>query len=79
MLSGLPNIYNNNGLKTLTEIPMHECSEVDYANFYTPNDLTLKRLESIKNNGGMMCIDWKRDNVVFSGTEPGGKYRNLDI
>ena len=58
---------------------MHECSEEDYANFYTPNDLMLKRLESIKKNGGMMCIDWKRDNVVFSGTESGGKYRNLDI
>ena len=66
-------------MKINTEIPIHECSEEDYAKFHTPNDASLKRLERIKENGGMMCIDWKKDNVVFSGTEPGGKYRILDI
>ena len=63
----------------MTEIPMHECSEEDYANFYTPNDLMLKRLESIKKNGGMMCIDWKRDSVVFSGNENSARYHAMDI
>ena len=58
---------------------MHECSEEDYAKFHTPNDAALERLERIKENGGMMCIDWKRDSVVFSGNANSASYRGMDI
>ena len=70
---------NDMGVKTKTEVPMHECSEEDYAKFHTPNDAALERLERIKENGGMMCIDWKRDSVVFSGNENSASYRAMDI
>ena len=58
---------------------MHECSEEDYAKFQNPDDDSLSKLKRVKQNGGMMCIDWKRYNVVFSGTEKKANYRVLDI
>ena len=59
---------------------MHECSEEDYAKFHKPDAATLKRLDGIKENGGMMCIDWKSDNIVLSGSEEtDATHRVVDI
>ena len=35
----------DNGVKTSSEIPMHECSEKDYAKFHKSNDASLSELE----------------------------------
>ena len=72
-------LVGNDGVKTKRELPMHECSEEDYAKFQKPDDDALSKLKRVKENGGMMCIDWKRYNVVFSGTEKKANFRVLDI
>ena len=71
----------DNGVKTQSEVPMHECSEKDYAKFYEPNDGSLSKLEfeRIKEKGGIMCIDWQRDNVVLQGNTGSAKYSFIDI
>ena len=65
-------------MKTKTEITMHECSEEDYAQFHKPNDATLSNLKRIREKGGMMCIDWKRENILLS-VETGTKQHAIDI
>ena len=72
----------DNGVKTSSEIPMHECSQKDFAKFHKPNDASLSKLEfeRIKEKGGMMCIDWKSDKIVFSGSEEtDATHRVVDI
>ena len=58
---------------------MHVCTDEDYASFYEPTEEAANRLVKMKKNGGMMCLDWEKDDPFFAGYESNPDYKTLDI
>ena len=62
----------------MSEIPMHLCTDEDYAQFDEISQSSIS-LESIKEKGGMMCLDWEENPVLLANQEYNPSYRSLDI
>ena len=58
---------------------MHLCTDKDYESFYEPTAEAANRLQKIRKNGGMMCIDWEKDDPFVSGYETNPDYKTIDI
>ena len=67
------------GNRTSYPIDMHLCTDEDYESFFEPTAEAATRLTKIRNDGGMMCIDWEQDDLFFSGYETNPDYKTLDI
>lgn len=48
---------SRDGSFKMSEIPMHDCTEEDYANFYPPEKSSIKAVERYKKQGALKCLD----------------------
>ena len=60
-------------------IPVHSCTDTDYATFKTPERGSLAKYERLKKEGSLKCIDWKSAGIDIYDTESGADYGGLDI
>ena len=61
------------------EVPFHQCTDDDYANFMPPNKAAINGLESRRNDPkrGLWCFDWSE--IEFFGTERTKSNARLEI
>ena len=72
-------IISVDGEKSRKAIDMHLCTDEDYASFYEPTEEAANRLVKMKKNGGMMCLDWEKEDPFFAGYESNPDYKTLDL
>ena len=60
-------------------VPVHSCTDTDYATFKTPERGSLAKYERLKKEGSLKCIDWKSAGIDIYDTESGADYGGLDI
>ena len=71
-------MHQTDGVLKTSEIPMHVCTDKDYESFFDLSPSS-RSLESIKEKGGMMCIDWEENPVLLFHNESQPSFRSLDI
>lgn len=67
------------GVQDFKEIPMNDCTEEDYALFWPLDESEQKRLDNLKKNNALKCIDWADETVEIWGKESSGNYGAVDI
>ena len=61
-------------------IPTYECQDSDYAKFYEPIPESKKKVQSLREQGGLVCIDWSTAGLELYGTwATGDTYAALEI
>ena len=59
---------------------MHKCTDKDYAKFNPPENEAYGKLEKIRKEGGLFCLDWTEHGHEIWGTWTNGKsYGAMDI
>ena len=60
-------------------IPVHTCTDADYANFKAPIKSSQKKFDKLKKDDALQCIDWKSEGLELFGDESSSDYGALDI
>ena len=73
--------YNEykNGKKHRYEIPMKPCTESDYEEFYPVDPGSKNRIEHLKSQNALVCLDTSEMDVKFRGTEMSGMFNAIDV
>ena len=65
------------------QLPFHECTEEDFAQFYPVSSRFKYELQDIKDDPerGFLCIDWDEKNPVkiFDNEFDGGEFETIDV
>lgn len=71
---------NDKGESIIKSYPMHVCTEADYAKFHPAADDVLAKLEELKKEGGLFCLNWQEHGEQMYGTfVNGGSYTAMDV
>ena len=71
---------DEDGNKFEDNYPMHRCSLEDFEKFYPPDHDTEIKIEKLKKNGGLYCIDLKEIKAELHGSwQTGTHYQALDF
>ena len=62
--------------QTFSEVPMHTCTEDDFAKFYPPDDHSEQQVQEMRDFGAFQCVDWAKSGIILQG---GAKKSLLDI
>ena len=79
VLQKLPQEYHSTDEK---EIGTHVCTEEDFGLFYPPAQSSRIRIEKLKNEGIMMCLDWKDLDgkpIELYGSDDVNIHRRIDL
>ena len=66
------NWHAEDGEWTPKEIPIYQCTDADYEKFWPLVDSEKARLETLKENKGLYCVDWTDETINMYGTEASG-------
>ena len=70
-------VFQNDGAWTYGEVPMHVCTEKDFAKFHKPNKASQGLVNRYKNTGGFMCLDMR--DVALFGADPANNTATIDV
>ena len=68
---------SRNGSFKISEIPMHDCTEKDYADFYPVEKSSIKAVERYKKQGALKCLDLS--SLTLRGESSSGEYNGIDV
>ena len=60
-------------------IPVHTCTDADYAKFKTPTTSSQVQFEKLRKDGGLKCVDWKSEEIEIFGGASSLESGGLDI
>ena len=69
-----------NGEYSTRSIPMRDCTDSDFEKFYPPSKESKSQVDSFRNDGGLVCIDWQAAELELAGTWiSGDSYTSLQV
>ena len=67
------------GIWTTRSIPIYRCQEADYEQFYPPELNSVQRVETLKKENELFCIDFLEADIEMWGTMGSGTYSSFEF
>ena len=67
------------GVNVNRGVPLHSCTEEEFAKFYTPDRASAERAQSLKELNALQCLDMEAADIILRGSPESNGFSYLDI